>query len=1006
MKSKCKLIWFCVSTFLCVSNMTAQSLDQNFVSVYRNTSPSTTVVEHQYLDGLGRLIEKVSVNMSPYKGVDLVETINYDSFGRVSKKSKKVSVSNNDGKYYNLKQSDYVTDYNESFAFTEYYYENTPLGRQTMERGPGSAWIMQSKGQNNEYLCNSSSPHLKCLNFIYEDDAIINNSYYPEGVLRVLKTKDEDGRLTFEFKDSEDKLILTRKVMDGTDVDTYFVYDVEGDLCAVLPPAAVVQLMASGSYSCKSFDALLKYAYLYVYDYRHRCISKKFPGVDAIYIKYDEADRPVFQQTGVQRLLNSFTMMNYDGFGRLVYQTDGKLTVKNYYDFYDSIPPIASLAYVAKAGYGVKASNVKTLQTGSAVTTDAGDFLYTVFYYDIKGQLIQKRSQNMLGGYDAYYYFRTYTGNVGKMLHEHVAGGFKLAEIVYYDYDNADRLTEVRHQFKGGPIVMLSHNAYDRVCRLKSQNVFNREVVTYTYNVKDWLTRISSTNFSEILNYNDGNNKQYGGNISAMSWCTASNSLNRKYDFSYDELSRLLSASYSEDGSFNGHYDASYSYDLMGNMLSLRRKGLQDGGAFGEMDNVSFVYNGNQLIKADNRIESPTYKDAWNFIDDASASIEYEYDANGNLTKDMNKGICKVEYNSLGLPTCILFSNGKSIRYVYDAVGKKLRAIYHTTLPSTELILDYCENMIYENGELKQVLVDGGYITFVNEKVVYHYYLKDHLGSNRVVVNYDSGEVEQVNHYYPYGGLMAESIGGNVQCFKYNGKELDRMHGLDWFNYGARWYDGIRLLTQDRYSEKNMDVSPYSYCSCNPLNSIDINGDSTVVLHLLGGVGHLGLLVQNEMGRWQYFSMNGTWIYDATNGMAGGKPYNDMGTQTFDSPEAFLNSEYNRKGSDLEIKNDEVNGYGYEEAYVLPTDPKQDSSIKKAFVQRAERGYNLLINQCAQVVQGSLKAAGISLFDDNYVMHIGGQKVSIPSTPYTPQATFSILQKKYKGKLITRKRKR
>ena len=45
---------------------------------------------------------------------------------------------------------------------------------------------------------------------------------------------------------------------------------------------------------------------------------------------------------------------------------------------------------------------------------------------------------------------------------------------------------------------------------------------------------------------------------------------------------------------------------------------------------------------------------------------------------------------------------------MYDAVGKKLRAIYHTTLPSTELILDYCENMIYENGELKQVLVDGG----------------------------------------------------------------------------------------------------------------------------------------------------------------------------------------------------------------------------------------------------------------------------------------------------------
>ncbi|MBQ5474622.1 MAG: hypothetical protein IIT65_07935 [Lachnospiraceae bacterium] len=40
---------------------------------------------------------------------------------------------------------------------------------------------------------------------------------------------------------------------------------------------------------------------------------------------------------------------------------------------------------------------------------------------------------------------------------------------------------------------------------------------------------------------------------------------------------------------------------------------------------------------------------------------------------------------------------------------------------------------------------------------VYHYYLQDHLGNNRVVVKQD-GTVEQVNHYYPYGGLMGESI--------------------------------------------------------------------------------------------------------------------------------------------------------------------------------------------------------------------------------------------------------
>ena len=48
-----------------------------------------------------------------------------------------------------------------------------------------------------------------------------------------------------------------------------------------------------------------------------------------------------------------------------------------------------------------------------------------------------------------------------------------------------------------------------------------------------------------------------------------------------------------------------------------------------------------------------------------------------------------------------------------------------------------------------------------------------------------SSEVEQVNHYYPYGGLMGESTNSDAQPYKYNGKELDRHHGLDWYDYGA-----------------------------------------------------------------------------------------------------------------------------------------------------------------------------------------------------------------------------
>lgn len=100
------------------------------------------------------------------------------------------------------------------------------------------------------------------------------------------------------------------------------------------------------------------------------------------------------------------------------------------------------------------------------------------------------------------------------------------------------------------------------------------------------------------------------------------------------------------------------------------------------------------------------------------------------------------------------------------------------------------------------------------------------LGNNRVVLDED-GEVEQVNHYYPFGGLMGESVNlASSQRYKYNGKELDRTHGLDWYDYGARMYDPAlaRWMVPDPLAEKYYNVSPYAYCHDNPINAIDPDG--------------------------------------------------------------------------------------------------------------------------------------------------------------------------------------
>ena len=207
------------------------------------------------------------------------------------------------------------------------------------------------------------------------------------------------------------------------------------------------------------------------------------------------------------------------------------------------------------------------------------------------------------------------------------------------------------------------------------------------------------------------------------------------------------------------------------------------------------------------------------------AGIEYEYDKNGNLVKDINKKISKIEYNLLNLPQLIIYENGNRISFSYDLNGTKRKVEYTSVSPANKHVVEYIENMIYEDGVLKQLLVDGGYVSFEEATPIYHFYLNDHLGNCRVVVN-QNAQVEQVNHYYPYGGLMAESTGQEVQRRKYNGKELDRMFGLDWYDYGARWYDATLglFVSVDPFGEVDYDLTPYGYCGGNPISRIDKDG--------------------------------------------------------------------------------------------------------------------------------------------------------------------------------------
>ena len=154
-----------------------------------------------------------------------------------------------------------------------------------------------------------------------------------------------------------------------------------------------------------------------------------------------------------------------------------------------------------------------------------------------------------------------------------------------------------------------------------------------------------------------------------------------------------------------------------------------------------------------------------------------------------------------------------------DSLAERLR------LFDGQMTTDYCDNVIYKDGALDRILMDEGYITLAaNSSPVYHYFLRDHLGSVHVVLN-GSGTVEETTHYYPYGAIFPQTPS---QPYKFCGKELDRMHGLDWYDSQARMYDPVltRWHTQDSKAENYYSWSPYAYCMGNPVNAIDPDGNS------------------------------------------------------------------------------------------------------------------------------------------------------------------------------------
>ncbi|WP_233164543.1 DUF6443 domain-containing protein [Pedobacter sp. ASV28] len=576
-----------------------------------------------------------------------------------------------------------------------------------------------------------------------------------------------------------------------------------------------------------------------------------------------------------------------------------------YYDDYDFPGGPTSFANVLSDGsqaiYYNQTRKPRSLNTGSwvRVLQNSTDYLADISYrqYDDQARVVAEYTANYLGGFTRRHFGIDFSGKtlVGETLHKRTANVTDRFIKETFVYDAQDRLRTHVHQIGSGTPQLIALNRYDEVGALLNKSVGGDSAsgldrlqqIDYSYNIRGWLTAINpdidcyrcvnDDLFGFNLRYQDPDNLHgdvlplYNGNISETYWKGSGSPVWRKYGYVYDALNRLTTAHYQKvvETMPNGNYDESLTYDRNGNILTLQRYGDIDAANLPiQIDDLAYRYvpGSNKLMDITDFSANPS-----GFSDEGdSQTDDYEYDDNGNMSRDANKGIDRIFYNHLNLPTQVDFSNNNKILYTYDALGSKVAKKIVT--PAATMTVDYLDGFQYKNNNLEFFPHAEGYvrntIIYGLDNFNYVFQYKDHLGDIRMNFARDPDDgttkVLEESHYYPFGLKHANystdrrdfrevqaavvlrpgnPINDKVPLdynYRYNGKEWQDELGLNMYTYGFRDYDPAigRWTCIDPLSEKSRRWSPYNYCVDNPVRFIDPDGRE--ILNVQGGVKYTG----------------------------------------------------------------------------------------------------------------------------------------------------------------------
>ncbi|PKV52423.1 RHS repeat-associated protein [Aquimarina sp. MAR_2010_214] len=502
----------------------------------------------------------------------------------------------------------------------------------------------------------------------------------------------------------------------------------------------------------------------------------------------------------------------------------------------------------------VVSDQTKALTTGSLVKIlDTSYWTTTVMYYDKKARPIYVASKNeYLNTTDIIESKLDFVGKVKETKTSHTKNSnAAIVTIDTFTYDHMGRVLHQTQKINSQDRERITSNDYDTLGQLIKKNVGGvitgtitpskvegLQEVNYKYNIRGWLTKINDPNtalgnklFAFGINYNTpqhGATALFNGNIAETKWKTANDNVERYYKYEYDALNRITKADCS-DSAFSL---LGVSYDKMGNILSLSRHGWQGGTTYDYMDVLGYTYDsGNKLQKV-----TDIGNKGYGFKDGTNTNEDFDYDQNGNMIKDQNKGITGITYNHLNLPKTVTINNAShngNITYIYDATGVKLKKI---TTEGSSLTTEYAGNYIYKNGNLEFFNHPEGYVEKEADGYKYVYQFKDHLGNIRLSYkdadkngSISQSEIIEEKNYYPFG--MTHSgynsiLRGRNHNYGFGGKEEQSELSLEWLDFSARNYDSAlgRWMNIDPLAEAYYEWSPYNYSYNSPLKFTDPTG--------------------------------------------------------------------------------------------------------------------------------------------------------------------------------------